>query len=189
MSQNMLSSRAVLVSLVSCVLIVGGSLFYNWHIRRTAASIDLSDAFLPSTITSSQEETSGVLVSPHGFGLYPEIPTGATIAAFDEADSVEMELLLRVAVKKWNEGERFEGASITNGRVYLHYPNTLYVKQGVPLELPDGTVYHPIRQYRGAGDVDLTQEQVLHGEIPPGVNVVEMDAAGFDPYEVLDLPR
>ena len=65
-----------------------------------------------------------VRVSPHGFGAYPEIPVGAPISPFDETDS----LLGRVMVQKWNEGERFVGGTINDGKVYLIYPNVLYVR-------------------------------------------------------------
>ncbi len=147
------------------------------------------EAFLPDDMTlADEEETAEVRLSPHGFGPYPEIPEGAPIGEFDEKNSVNRELLRRVAVKKWNEGERFLGSSMSNGRVYLHYPNTLYIKWGERIDPLDGTVYRQIRRAKGAGDVELTPEQMERGEIPQGIKVIDFDSGGLDPYEVLDLP-
>ena len=149
---------------------------------------DIAGAFEPNNIVSA-EEPAEVRVSPHGFGPYPPIPEGAPIAEFDETDSVEMELLLRVAIKKWNEGYRFVGASIANGKVYLNYPNTLYIKWGDPQEDPDGNVFLPIVRTSGPGDLVLTPEQMHSGKIPKGVTALDLDSEGLDPYEVLELPE
>jgi hypothetical protein len=47
MLRDLLSNRVVLAALGFCVLIVGGSLFYGWYIRRTTdAELALSDALL-----------------------------------------------------------------------------------------------------------------------------------------------
>ena len=52
----------------------------------------------------------------------------------------ERELLGLVLVKKWNEGDRnFVGVSMDDGKVYLHYPNVVYVKWE-DTQLPDGTI-------------------------------------------------
>lgn len=133
------------------------------------------------------EEPLGVRVSPHGLGVYPPIPEGAPIAEFSEEDSLEMELLLRVAIKKWNEGHRFIGAVIENGRVYLNYPNTIYAKRATQTD-PDGNLFHYYRDVIG-GDVLPTPEQMARGEVPPGITVLDLEFEGLDPYEVLDLSR
>ena len=152
-------------------------------------SLGTGEAFLPDDMTlADEEETAEVRVSPHGFGPYPEIPEGAPIGEFDEKENVEWELLRRVAIKKWNEGERFLGSSMSKGRVYLHYPNTLYIKWGERIDALDGTVYRHISRAKGAGDVELTPEQMERGEIPQGIKVIDFDSGGLDPYEVLDLP-
>ena len=138
----------------------------------------------------SVENTEPVRMSPHGFGPYPEIPEGAPIAAFHESDSVQMELILRVAVKAWNEGERFRGASgdgITE-KVYLHYPNTMYVWY-TTVDNGDGTFSRRISRGKSGNDVNLSEEQIRTGNIPPGIRIIEMDEGGIDPYEFLGLPR
>lgn len=162
------------------------------EITATQTSPNADKGDVADTIFSHEipaESPADVRVSPHGFGAYPPIPEGAPIAEFDENDSVEMELMLRVAIKKWNEGHRFVGASIANGKVYLNYPNTLYVKWGDPQETPDGNVFQPIVRTRGPGDIALTPEQMHSGKIPEGVTGLDLDSEGLDPYEVLELPQ
>lgn len=150
-------------------------------------SLDTADAFLPDDIVS-EAEPAEVRVSPHGLGRYPEIPEGAPIAPFDERDSKDMELLGRVMVKKWNEGERFVGGTINDGKVYLIYPHILYVKWEVKRDFLTGKKTRSIIRTRGPSTVRLTREQKRTGEIPHGIQVIDMDSAGLDPYEILDLP-
>lgn len=80
-----------------------------------------------ATDTSSVENAESIRMSPYGFGPYPKIPEGAPIADFEEGDSRDMELLTRVMVQKWNDGERFTGGIIENGKVYLTYKHILYL--------------------------------------------------------------
>ncbi len=136
----------------------------------------------------SVENAEPVRVSPYGFGPYPKIPEGAPIAEFHESDDVEMELLLRTAVKAWNEGERFLGASTDSfsGKVYLHYPNTLYVWY-TTVDNGDGTFSKRISRGKSGGDVNITEEQVRTGNLPPGLRIIEMDKAGIEPYSYLGL--
>ena len=133
---------------------------------------------------SLSENTEPVRVSPHGFGPYPEIPEGAPIAEFHESDDVEMELLLRVSVKAWNEGKRFLGSSTDNGKVYLHYPNTVYVEYRTVINW-DGTFR---KRFTSAlsGNIHLTPQQMRDGKVPPGIRVLELDKEGINPYEYLD---
>lgn len=163
---------------------------------------DLADVSLPDDIVSTEEELAeDVPVSPFGFGPYPEVPADYPFTPFwfdyhkdperyDAKHDTEMlksrELLSRVMVKAWTEGTRgFTGGSgsLTTGKYYLHFPNTIYVEYGEPFLNDDGTVTTPISSYTG-GNVYLTHEQMLKGEIPSGVRVIE---GGYDPYEYLDL--
>ncbi len=134
----------------------------------------------------SVENTEPIRVSPHGFGPYPKIPEGAPIAEFNESDDVEMELLLRVSVKAWNEGKRFLGSSTDNGKVYLHYPNTVYVEYRTVINW-DGTFR---KRFTSAlsGNIHLTPQQMRDGQVPPGIRILELDKEGINPYEYLDLP-
>ena len=64
MLRDFLSNRVVLAALGFCVLIVGGSLFYGWYIRRTTdAKLASSDALLQQRENApcfEQAETSVV---------------------------------------------------------------------------------------------------------------------------------
>ena len=95
----------------------------------------------------------------------------------------ERELWGLVMVKKWNEGDRdFVGVSMNDGKVYLHYPNVVYVKWE-DTQLPDGTITKYASEISG-GDSTIT-DQVSEGILPPGVLVLDMDASGIDPFEYL----
>ena len=95
----------------------------------------------------------------------------------------ERELLGLVLVKKWNEGNRdFVGVSMDDGKVYLHYPNVVYVKWE-DTQLPDGTITKYASEISG-GDSTIS-DQVREGILPPGVQVLDMDSAGIDPYVYL----
>lgn len=95
----------------------------------------------------------------------------------------ERELLGLVLVKKWKEGDRdFVGVSMDDGKVYLYYPNVVYVKWE-DTQLPDGTLTKYAAEISG-GDSTIT-DQVREGILPPGVLVLDMDSAGIDPYVYL----
>lgn len=151
-------------------------------------NLDFVDAFLPDDFVSEEEQVNeDVPVSPNGFGPYPEIPEGAPIAPFDERISKNMELLGRVMVKKWNEGDRFVGGTMTGGKVYLIYPNILYVKWEVDKNFLTGKTTRYISRVRGPSTVRLTPEEKKAGKIPPGFQVIDIETGGLDPYEVLNL--
>ena len=95
------------------------------------------------------------------------------------------ELLGLVLVKKWNEGDRdFAGVSMNDGKVYLHYPNVVYVKWE-DTQLPDGTITKYASLIYGPGGDSTISDQVSEGILPPGVQVLDMDASGIDPYVYL----
>ena len=97
----------------------------------------------------------------------------------------QRELWGLVIVKKWNEGDRdFVGThmDMDNGKVYLYYPNVVYVKWE-DTQLPDGTITKYASKISG-GDSTIT-DQISKGILPPGVLVLDMDASGIDPYEYL----
>ena len=98
----------------------------------------------------------------------------------------QLELLNLVMIKKWNEGDRdFVGADMDkNGKVYLHYPNVVYV-QWEDGEAPDDTPAKcAVRLAGPGGDSDIV-DQVSNGILPPGVFVLDMESSGIDPYEFL----
>ena len=75
-------------------------------------NLDIADAFLPDEIVSEEAQVSeDVLVSPFGFGVYPEIPADFpfNVKWTDTTEHIDLELSARVMIKAWNEGERFLG--------------------------------------------------------------------------------
>lgn len=96
----------------------------------------------------------------------------------------QRELWGLVMVKKWKEGNRFVGTSMDmdTGKVYLYYPNVVYVKWE-DTQLPDGTLTKYASEVSG-GDSTIA-DQVSNGILPPGVLILDMDASGIDPYEYL----
>ena len=97
----------------------------------------------------------------------------------------QRELWGLVVLKKWNEGDRdFVGSDMdmNTGKVYLYYPNVVYVKWE-DTELPDGTTTKHASKISG-GNSTIT-DQVRDGILPPGVLVLDMDASGIDPYAYL----
>ena len=97
----------------------------------------------------------------------------------------QRELWGLVIVKKWNEGDRDfvgTGMDMDTGKVYLYYPNVVYVKWE-DTQLPDGTITKYASEISG-GDSTIT-DQVREGILPPGVLVLDMEASGIDPYVYL----
>ena len=159
------------------------------------------ETFLPATDTGSVERVSSqgepidkeapietVRVSPFGFGPYPEVPEGCPVPRnIWHASDAQMELLFRVAIQKWNEGERFNGCSTGEGKVYLHYPNTVYIQYGEPEVNDSGTLIRPITHVISA-NIGMSPQQMRAGEIPAGIRVLEYGKDGIDAYEYLNLP-
>lgn len=146
--------------------------------------IDLADAFLPDDMVSEEAPVEEVPISPYGFGPYPEIPADFPHNVNWTKFGKQGELLIRVMVKAWNQGDKFVSASTSqNGRVYLIFPNTVYVKYGERLA-PDGTVSTYIKRAYGPDDLTIP----LHREdFPAHVQVLDYDTDGIDPYEYLSL--
>lgn len=256
MLRNLLSSKAILAGLVFFVIVVGGSLLYNWHGQRTikaelartdpviqplknknetrtaegtvdtnsvdfkqadtdletgdaqvmaadtavlpsdgAAPLDPSDAFLSDDFVSEKEPTEDVPVSPYGFGPYPKVPSDFPFtptwlwpeASLQNVDGLKYhELRFRVLIKLWNEGDtQFTGASINpdTSKVYPSYPNTVYLRYTA-----DGMGGKTVLVKRGPGVSKEDEAQIIDGNVPPGIQILDYDTNGIDPYTYLDLP-
>ena len=70
----------------------------------------------------------------------------------------------------------------------MNYPNTFYVRFD-NITLPDGKHLRYISSITGGQKPPLTPEQFLAGEIPTGVNLIDLDSEdpGIDPFEFLGL--
>ena len=162
-------------------------------IDETSEGLDLSDAFLPDDFVSEEEPDENVPVSPHGFGPYPEIPADypkdmtPTWVKY-ENPSRDHELMHRVLIKLWNQGDHnVSGAFMESGLIYPLYPNTAYVTYDYA-EMPDGTRRRFIRDTRGpTGTTPTIPPEGGPAVLPEGVTAMDMDNAGINPYEFLDL--
>ena len=151
-----------------------------------AALIDLSETFEREGFVSAEPPAGEGPVSPYGFGPYPEVPPDFPFKVDWTETSAEMELLGRVMIKAWGEGERFVGANIdfNTNKVYLNYPRTVYVHETDTIG-SDGSVIGTNRLIKGTGDVAIPGP----GEpFPPDVRVLDYDSEGIDPYTYLNLP-
>ena len=75
-----------------------------------------------------------------------------------------------------------------SGKVWLNYPNTLYVWYGESYEDADGTIVQPIRMARGDPNAQLTRDEMRHGIIPSGVRILDGETNAIDVFEYLNLP-
>ncbi len=139
--------------------------------------------------TPSVENAEPIRMSPHGFGPYPTIPEGAPIAIFEESDGVNMELLGRVMVKAWNQGERFTGGTIDGGKVYLNYSDVVYIEWAEVIDEETGeTVLSIEGMMAGFYMSDDLRESIKAGNMPAGYTLLDYDESGITPHEYLDLP-
>ena len=147
---------------------------------------------------------------------YPAVPEGfpANLEPvwlqdyFDENLHAQHVIMYRVAIELWNQGERgFVNTTIDfrTGKVYLHYPDVLYVTWAdSPDELgPDGKPLKYLSSHSGTPDtvkfVSDTRgklftedevEEMMAGEGAymaqyPGLQLVDFNKAGYKPKDVL----
>lgn len=179
MIRDLLSNRAIQVGLAFFVVVAIG-----------ACSI---------IGTSNRTIEAEAPVSPFGFGPYPEVPTdytarhGKTVwqypGSLPEYNQRNIELIHRVMIALWNEGDtRFISATLKNDKIYVQYPNTMYVRYDVG-KSPDGTVHRRISSWTSGEENQPAIDQILEGKIPTGVTLIDMDSedVGIDPYAFLGL--
>ena len=159
---------------------------------ETSDGLDMADAFLPDDLVSAEAPAEDAPVSPFGFGPYPEVPADYPIPptweregynTFSPDTQRELELLDRVLIELWQQGERgFLGGSTDNGKVYPHYKNTAYVRYE---RTESGRRY--IARYKGDPAIRISPEQLRTGDLPSHIRVLDMDSEGIDPYQFLNL--
>ena len=174
-------------------------------IDDTSEVLDLSDAFLPDDLVSEEELAEDMPVSPYGFGLYPEVPDGfpenfRPVWTWSEEKRQDfsgsfrdMELIHRVLIKLWNQGERgFVGAtrSDSNGKVYPLYRNRIYVTRWIEVPVEGGTLMpFPAGGLSGGSDwkPDIETFVKSGGKLPGHIQFIDRDTAGYNPYDFLNL--
>ena len=165
----------------------------------------LADAFLPDDFVSEEAPAEDVPVSPFGFGPYPEVPDGfpqnlmpvwtwSEEKQQEQLDGLEnFELMGRVLIKLWNQGERgfvSVSRSDVNGKVYPLYRNRIYVTRWIEVPVEGGkSMPFPAGGF-SAGDgwrVDIEAFAKSGGQLPSHIQFIDQDTAGYNPYDFLNL--
>ncbi|MDE0084560.1 MAG: hypothetical protein OXU23_02540 [Candidatus Poribacteria bacterium] len=151
--------------------------------------VDTGDNSAPTFEMAESDTAEVVQESPFGFGPYPEVPEDYPTKALVTwpAASAESELLSRVLIKLWTQGEKnFYGGSTNRGRIYPHYNNTVYTRFGEYR----GANGEMVRYAQGAlagPHVKFSMSELLNP--PPHLRVLDLESSGIDPYQFLDLPH
>ncbi len=143
----------------------------------------------PPPIPVSQDQ----LVSPYGFGPYPELPEGFGPITWPRKHA-ESELMIRMEIELLNQGVPVEGIVMKNGLIYPIIKGICYVEWG---ETSYGRRY--LRRSTGHpddGDYMETIEEERrkrHESVTasdfPGIQLILYEEGGIDPYTFLDLPK
>lgn len=159
-----------------------------------------TEPFLEETVVA--DATVEVPVSPFGWGPYPEVPAGFPIEpswtwseekrlSYDSSRQRDFELMGRVLVKLWHQGDReFVGVyrDDQNGLVYPTYPNTAYVDWREST-LPNGEVVkYPGGLLSGPGAPKyIPLRDFFENGLPSGIRFIDWETGGINPYEFLGL--
>ncbi len=143
----------------------------------------------PPPLPVSQDQ----LISPYGFGSYPELPEGFGPITWPRK-SAESELRIRVKIKLLKQGVPVEGSVMKNGLVYPIIKGIRYVEWG---ETSYGRRY--LRRSTGHPDdgdymESIEQEKRKQSESVaaadfPGIQLITYEEGGIDPYTFLNLPE
>ena len=172
----------------------------------TADDIEVDDMFWEQWEQEEKccEEEIGIRdrddVFPSHESEFPEVPDGFPLEVIWKRDEIpahwseqtidNLVLMHKVLIKLWNQGDQnWVSVSMnTGGDVYPHYPNTLYL-QWAEWDDSNGVIRKYISSSLGPGGfnkVDITPEQMQAGEIPYGIQVLDYDEDGIDPYSFLN---
>ena len=164
---------------------------------------DIAEAFLLNDMVPEEAPAEEVQVSPFGFGPYPEIPDDfpkpiswhwSEEKRQDFTGSLrDQELMDRVLIKLWNQGDTdWRGAKLDdqNGRVYPLYHNTIYVTRWIDVPVEGGKIM-PFPAGGSSGGTDWKPDFIEFvqsgGKIPDHIQFIDRDAAGYNPYNFLNL--
>ncbi|MDE0084246.1 MAG: hypothetical protein OXU23_00935 [Candidatus Poribacteria bacterium] len=137
--------------------------------------------------------TQDEIISPYGFGPYPELPEGFGPITWPRK-SADSELRIRVKIKLLKQGVPVKGSVMSDGLVYPILKGVRYVRWG---ETSDGRQY--LRETLGHPDDNeyiktvadakfATWESVTPADFP-GIQIIPMEEGGIDPYTFLNLPK
>ena len=157
-------------------------------------TFDLADTFLPDDMGSEEKIPADFPETPEGFPMTP-LWDDDTFPNYQKGDMPGHEMIYRVLIKLWNQGDHnfINGIRDTsNGRVYPLYPDTIYVKswkKHVVRSPPDKP--RTIRVPRGIVGTHIRfftpEELYFHGVEAsyPEIKFVEKHTAGYDPETFL----
>lgn len=138
-----------------------------------------------TTVTQETENAEEVRVSPHGFGPYPEVPEDFPKNvdwSHYENDLPIYELMIRVRIKLWEQGDHTAGIGEENGLLYPIRHGTVYIQWSDNGEDIIGITGHPEEMS------DAVVDQIYEsGTIPAWLTVINHEKAGIDPYKFLNL--
>ena len=138
-----------------------------------------------------QPRSQDEIISPYGFGPYPELPEGFGPITWPRKNA-NSELRIRVKIKLLNQGVPVEGSVMSNGLVYPIIKGICYVTWR---ETSDGLRYlhrsrgHPDDDVRSIADEKEARGETLTQADVPHIKLVPMEEGGIDPYTFLDLPK
>ena len=166
------------------------------HVNEATGADTSTDATTKSVIVSVQEtdNTEEVRVSPHWFVPYPEVPDdyplitpfwvrNPTAEGIPLHAAAPLELLDLVLVKLWIQGDRnIQGAATSEGKVYVYYPDVIYVKYE-NVTLPNGKVKRKIRRtLSGPSLGKYGPPHIRDGTVPAHIKLVDFNDGGIDPH-------
>lgn len=132
-----------------------------------------------------------------GLGPYPEVPSDyPNQSIWEDLENlyetghatVEHELIHRVLIKLWNQGQKVDGSfmSSKNGRVYPLYNDTVYVRYSED-ENEDGSIERYVSSFTAHSSLQSYEEDVREGAHPSWIKVIHYEDGGIEPYSFLDL--
>ena len=142
------------------------------------------------------------LVSPFGFGTYPQVPSdfshnpiwvdfpNTKNALGGSAMMRALELCDRVLVELWQQGDHTDGGEIGSDDMVLpFYLNTVYVRWGYT-EHPDGTTTRYARRMTSGPSMPQSVfDAISQGTIPAGITILDHSEHKIDPFTFLNLNR
>ena len=152
-------------------------------------TLDIAEPFLPD---DAEEDTAETLISPYGFGPYPELPAGWPADQIWPCISANHELMTRVQVKLAHQGILTRGSIMEDGLVYPTYPGSVYIKWAYREK--NGTLY--IADLSGDSDAvdrisaieEARGDDFTKADIPLDIKVLSYEDEGINPYTFLNLP-
>ena len=158
---------------------------------KETENLDFADALLPEDIATEETPAKAEVVSPFGFGPYPELPEGWPADKIWPCISADHELMARVLVKLAHQGIMTEGSIMENGFVYPTYPGVVYIKWAYKQK--NGALY--IADLSGDTDAvdrisaieEVRGDTFKKADIPSDIKVLSFEEDGIDPYAFLNL--